>query len=282
MIAPKMINQRELIPVKELLNSRGFKVKREGENGDLLLPKFRWPSMESHVLFQAFDSHANRDILKNLVNDANDNNIYDEDLKKLIQTDGFHFNQDKYAKSFEWYIGELLVKKFSAFSYSYSVEVENIQRNSTGNASGDFDVLAVLRNINLIYVECKSGKFRNLKKENILKCIERGLSLHCELSIMVVDDLIDENHLKYILKEIEHPLADMSYLIRINIKDFKPMPNIYEWGNCFFISSKENIEEQLRTVFRINEARKIFDRYTTGFSDGIYSKLGYNMIEILK
>lgn len=276
----KQLNIRDFITVNDLLNSRGFCVKSEGANNDLLIPSFNWPDLESNILFEALDDTLNRveidKLLKREIKKVTKNS-----LNKLVETDGFDLDRKKYTNSFEWYIGELLVRKYSAFSYAYSVEINNVKRNSTETESGDFDVLSVLRNTNLIYVECKSGRSSNIEQKDILKCLERALAIHCEFAIMVIDDIINEDHLKWILKEIKHPLANNSFLNKIEIKE-KTESTIYEWGNCFFISSKRNIEEQISSVLRINEGRKIFDRYTSDMCNDSYSNLGYVKTEMQK
>lgn len=279
LLNPNQINLRELFSIKHILNSRGFNVSRIGENDDLLIPKFHWSDKECDFLFEVFNSVKNRNEILNFISRRSANTQI-ELVKTLFETVGFQSDRKKYTTTYEWYIGELLVRKFSAFSYSYGVEINNIKRNSTSTGSGDFDIISVLRNTNLVYIECKSGKSKNIEQEHILKCIERGLSIHCELSIMVIDDIIDEEELKWALKDIKHPLANVSYLNNIGIKDIEAS-KVYEWGNCYFITSKKNIEEQLRTVLRVNEARKIFDGYTSGFCDESYSHLGYERKEIM-
>jgi hypothetical protein len=129
MIRPKQINLRELISVRDLLNSRGFNVKSEGKSNDLLIPSFSWPSIESNILFEALDDKLNRLEIDKLLKKVLETPTNDS-LKKLIETEGFVLEREKYTKSFEWYIGELLVRKFSAFSHSYSVEIDNVRRNS--------------------------------------------------------------------------------------------------------------------------------------------------------
>ena len=278
LLNPNDINLRELFSVKHILNSRGFNVSKIGENDDLMIPKFYWPTHECDFLFEVFNSVKNRNEILNLINRRIDN-PHSELVKSLIKTDGFQPDRKKFTTTYEWYIGELLVRKFSAFSYSYGVEIDNIKRNSTSNESGDYDIISVLRNTNLIYIECKSGRSRNIDKEHILKCIERGLSIHCEFSIMIIDDDINEEVLVWTLKDIKHPLANISHLNNIGIKDLETS-KVYEWGNCYFITSKKDVEEQLRTVLRINEAKKIFDNYVTGIDNESYNNLGYERKEI--
>lgn len=278
LLNPNQINLRELFSVKHILKSRGFNVNSIGDNADLMIPKFDWNTEECDFLFEVFNSEKNRaEILKLINKEIEEPNS--ELVTKLYNSGGYKQERKNFTTTYEWYIGELLIRKFSAFSYAYGVIIDNIKRNSTSTESGDFDIISVLRNTNLIYIECKSGKAKNIEQKHILKCIERGLSIHCELSIMVIDDVIDEENLKWALKNIEHPLANVIYLNCIGIKN-TISSNIYEWGNCYFISSKNNIEEQFRTVLRINEARKIFDCYTTGFDYESYSSLGYERREI--
>lgn len=280
LLNPNQINLRELFSVEHILKSRGFNVKSSGKNEDLMIPKFYWPTIECDFLFEVFNSEKNRSEILKLI-DKKIEKPNSKLVKTLCTIDGFKFDRKKYTTTYEWYIGELLVRKFSAFSYSYGVIIDKIKRNTTSTESGDFDVISVLRNTKLIYIECKSGKSKNIEPEHILKCIERGLSIHCELSIMVIDGIIDEDILKWVTKDIKHPLANGCCLSYIGIKNLKSS-YVYEWGNCYFISSKKNIEEQFRTVLRINEARKIFDGYISGFDDESYSNLGYERKELLR
>lgn len=277
-IRPTQIYLRELVSVQDILKSRGFRIGKFGTNEDLLIPKFYWPSIESDLLFDCFDNAKNRKELLDLLNRQIDKpkNKQVEELQKIS---GFELDRKKYTTTFEWYIGELLVRKFSAFSYAYGIQVKRIKRNTTGTDSGDFDVLAVLRNTNLIYIECKSGKAQNLEKEHILKCTERGISLHCEMSIMVIDDVISEDHLKWALEGASHPLTNVNLLNKIQIKDNKES-QVYDWMNCYFVSSKKNIEEQLRTVLRVSEAKKVADQYMTALDTETYSNFGYQIEEL--
>ncbi len=278
LLNPNQINLRELFSVKHILKSRGFNVTSVGNNEDLIIPILNWATKECDFLFEVFDAVNNRNEILNKIN-KNIKKPHLELVEILCKMDGFQLDRKRYATTFEWYIGELLVRKFSAFSYSYGVEIDNIKRNSTGTISGDFDIISVLGNTNLIYIECKSGKSKNIEQKHILKCLERALSLHCELSIMLIDDKIDEEYLKWTLKGIKHPLTNVCLLNKIEIKD-SSKSSIYEWGNCYFISSNKNIEEQIRSVLRINEARKVFDRYTTDMCDDSYNILGYTRTEI--
>lgn len=275
---PSQIDLRELFSVHHILKSRGFNVTSIGENDDLIIPQCHWSANDYNFLFKVFHSVDNRIEIMNLIN-KKIKVPHSLVVKSLIDLDGFKLDRKNYATTFEWYIGELLVRKFSAFSHSYGVVIDSIKRNSTGTESGDYDVISVLRNTNLIYIECKSGKSRNIEKEHILKCIERGLSIHCELSIMVIDDIIDEDVLKWELKDALHPIAHTSFLHKIVITGLKES-KVFTWGNCYFVTSKKNIEEQIRTVLRVNEANKIFDGYTTSFDQDSYTKLGYEIEEL--
>jgi len=165
-----------------------------------------------------------------------------------------------------------MVRRFSSFSSSFSVEVKDVYRNSIVSAnSGDFDALVVSRDINLIYFECKTGKFN---RDKIFKCVERALSLHCELSIMFIQEPINITSLKDCVRGLTHPLVISSSLQEISIKG-NFASKVYEWNNCFFVSTSGNIEEQIRTIMRINAAKKADILYEIGLDDAAFDKMGY-------
>lgn len=278
LVRPKQINHRELFSVKDILNSRGFIVTEVGLNENLLIKQFTWPSPESNLLFEVFDNKNNRKEIFNLLN-REISEPHSDLVSALTKAEGYCLERNRITATFEWYIGELLTRKFSAFSYDYGVVVSNIRRNSSGTEAGDYDVIAVLRNTNLLYVECKAGRAQNIEQKHILKCVERALALHCELSIIVIDDVIDEERLKDSLKGAKHPLTNVNFLNKLQIKN-NADSSIYEWMNCYFISSVQNVEEQMRAVLRINEARKVSGQYTSGMGDGAYDSFGYEISEL--
>ena len=271
---PKLINLRKLFSVKDVLKARGFDVTQVGDGTNLFLPVKR--GIDSALLFNCFDNtKVRKDILQRIKNPSFDSRY--KLIDELFRRNEFVATREAFSATFEWYIGELLVRKFSAFSSAYGVEVANIQRNTTGKASGDFDVLAVLRNVSLAYVECKTGNFN---REAVLRCVERAVSLHCEFSIIMVDKIISERKLLGILGDIEHPLTGSNWLNRLVVKGH-PTSRVYDWMNCYFLSSTANVEEQLRAVLRVNEAKKAYSQYILGLSEESFSRYGYECQTLL-
>jgi hypothetical protein len=267
----KQINLRELFSVKDVLNSKGFEILSEGEGNDLLIPIPYSPWTNHNILFEAFNENISRSELLEKINDPSFVPTSSNALNLINHTD-FVAERKRYSTSFEWYIGELMVRKFSSFSASYGVEVKNILRNSAAEAkAGDYDAIAILRDINFIYFECKTGAF---DRDKIFKCVERAVSLHCEFSVMMIENPISIISLKACVKGIQHPLINGSYLNEISIKD-NIASKVYEWNNCFFVSAAGNIEEQMRTIMRINTAKKSQLQYVIGMDNETHDKVGY-------
>jgi len=107
----------------------------------------------------------------------------------LVENPAFIKDRNRFSSTFEWYLGELLIKSFGAFSSSYGVTVKDVRRNSDDGDVGDFDVLSILGDMNLLYIETKSGA---LKPDGIIKAIERSLALHCVATVIVVEKISDK------------------------------------------------------------------------------------------
>ncbi len=270
------IDLKHLFSVSDILQARGFTVSSSGLSDDLILPLNTLGEPEHQLLFTCLNNIENRKEILEKIKNPN-YRPKNPEVIQLVNRQDIVFDRNKYSTTFEWYIGELVVKKFHAFSYAYGVEVEDIQRNPTGTHSGDFDVLVVLRNTNLLYIECKTG---NYDRKSVQKCVDRAISLHCELSIMVIDDEVKPKKLTAMLEGVEHPLAKVNSLFELQMKG-NPHSKVYEWMNCYFVSSTANIEEQIRTVLRVNEAKKVVNQYVNGISEKNYNSFGYEATEML-
>jgi hypothetical protein len=268
----QIIDLRDLFSVSDVLLSNGFLVT-EQEAGELLVSNLKSDNALRIKVFNAFNSKERRKELFELCT-GQIQSSKSEEVKEIEHL--LTLSRDRYTNTFEWYIGELFVVKFKAFSYSYGITIDNIIRNSKQTQSGDFDVIAILRNTNIVYCECKSGKMTNVESPQILKWIERGSAIHAELSIMVLDDIIDEQTLTWNLEQIKHPINTPRSLTKVRTK--KESVPIYEWGNSYFVSSKANIEEQLRLVFRFNNAKKMAWTYANSpLTKEGFSVLGYDL-----
>ena len=280
------ISLDQIFSVKHILKSRGFNVKKEGNGKDLLLKNFVFPKRnyggyqiteEVKLLYQVFNKTTWRKELKNKI----ENPKYSPSCMKvndLLRVKDFVRNRQRFSKTFEWYVGELMIREFDSLSASYGVEVDDIQKNVSGAPPGDFDVLVIMRDTSIVYFECKTGELSNFKSSELLKCIERMVSLHCDFSIIIVDSKLDENLLAKIINYVDHPLYYPNRLLKFRIKGVSEY--IYDYWGCYFISATKDIEKQLKIILRINEAKKFMRHEGISWSEKAFDRMGYDYTEI--
>ena len=266
-----------LFSVKDILLSRGFEMISENSNESTLVSGINLDDERYYNLielqFKIFHSTLLRkELLKFIEHKVQPSSKL---VKELINSTYFKSERHLFSNTFEWFIGELMVRKFKAFSYSFGATIDEILRNSDDGNSGDYDTLVVQRNTNLVYFECKTGKF---DRRAIIKSIERSISLHTEFLVFFIMDNINESQLSDCLIKADYPNYNTPKLLKLNIKSSDVF--IYKWHNCYFVSADDFIEEQLSTVLRINQARKIIKFYDSDIDNDLYSKIGYHVEEI--
>jgi hypothetical protein len=273
------LNIRDLFSVNNILRSRGYSIDVEGDGSDIILSNFTWPSDKADLVFDVFDDTESRSQLLSYIA-GKPRTISTAKANILINHPDFSINPDdparnfdldrnKFSTTFEWYVGELLVRKFGAFSASYGIKFLTLP-------SEEFDVLAVLRNTNLVYIECKTGK-KSFKRNPIEKCIDRGLKLHCEFCVIIYMERIDETALKQCLNTEDAPFGNANtklHSICIN-NDSERESKILEWHNCFFITASRNVEAQLSTVLRFIAAKKTVELYLCSYGNEVYERIGF-------
>lgn len=280
LIKAKQLDQTTLIPVSKFLASRGFSVLTEGSTQSTVLPRDQnfWEVEEANTIFTIFNDPHTRKEVKDFV-EENTSAALSETVAKLTNLPGFHKTQKAFSTTFEWYVSELMVREFGAFSASFAVEVEGVLRNSNDRQAGDYDVLAVLRDMQLLYVECKSGKFDS---QHILKAVERGLALHCVRSVILTGREVAVGELQRRLEKIQHPTLTTTEFEVISIKKV-PDSLVYRWLDCYFVPADENsgsLKTKLQTVLRLIAADCAEpQRGSRHASDG-YNAMGYDHKEI--
>lgn len=273
-IDPKQINTKSLFSVDKILLSRGYKVTKENDTSKLLLTEANMSAEIWETVYNVFLDKKSRKELKFFL-DKQEQPTLDEVIK-LVNHDKFIRESQRFANTFEWFVGELMINNFAAFSFSFGVSIKHIQRNSTGNDAGDFDTLVVLRDTNIACFECKTGGFDG---DAILKCYERMLALNCQYTILFCVKDINEKQLENDSKRIKIPIGLCHSLNKIAIKGNEE-DSIYAINNCYILDMSGNIENKIRTVLRVNFA-KINSLHNTTFpSDGIYNMMGYDFKEI--
>jgi hypothetical protein len=277
-ISPQQIRLRSLFSVQRILAARGFTVVSEGSFRDTLLARDRWSREEFQLAFEIFsNSEWRQELLK-----AVENPICaptGTQLGKFVSLPDFQPERQRYSKMFEWFVGELLVQEFMAFSSSFSVTVEGVLRNSDGGTSGDYDVLSVLGDMNLLYLECKTGK---CKRQSILNSVERSIALHSVGCVLLLDSPLDLSSLRQQLSGVQHPrFRSPGSLARIAVRGF-PNSDVAQWFDCYFVGAGElsgDIETKLRTVMRILAAKRssVFEELEP--SPNEYAAMGYEFSE---
>ena len=162
------------------------------------VPKIR---KELELLFDVFRKPATRKELLGWVESSATPSS--AEVKALITLPGFLSDRQRYSTTFEWFVGELMIQEFMAFSSSFGVTVQGIVRNSDAETAGDFDVLSVLGDMNLLYLECKTGKCR---RQSILNSVERSLALHSVGCVVLVDSAVAFSDVRQQLRSVPRPI----------------------------------------------------------------------------
>ncbi len=122
-ISPGQMRLPRLFSVERILASRGFQIKSEGIATDTLLTKNPWTFEEHNLMFEAFDNVIFRNELLTAIENPSFSSSHPE-VSNLLALPTFKRDRNKFSTTFEWYVGELLVRKFQAFSSSFGVNVE--------------------------------------------------------------------------------------------------------------------------------------------------------------
>lgn len=271
LISQNQINTRQLFSVKQILLSRGFEVTNEDTNEKLLITEENSYDEIWVKIFKVFNDYRLRTELKNFLYWQNE--VTSFEVKEIVAHPKFVKEYQRFDNTFEWFAGELMIKRFAAFSASFGVTIRDIMRNTTTTSAGDYDSLVVLRNTNLAYFECKAGGFDNLA---IMKCYERMLSLNCEYSILICVENIDEKKIIWDCSKVKVPVTNGHDLNKIYIKG-RELDIIYDLHNCYIIDLSRNIENKIRTILRVNAAKINQLHYSIGVSKDTFNKLGYEV-----
>ena len=274
-LSPRQLRLTELFSVERILSSRGFQVLREGTGIDTIIPRTLWTTEEADLVFAVLSDPVMRSELLGLINGLA-GAVYQEKVIGVRSISGVNMTRDAFSRTFEWFVGEMLVRRFGAFSSSYGVNVAQIVRNSDGGTSGDFDVLSVLGTMELLYVECKTGGFSQSK---ILNMVERARSLHASASVMFVSSL-NIPSLKQQLSGVVYPGHAVEVGLRkARIKSITDS-EVFFWADTYFVSADEttlNVEPKIRAVLRLMECKKAELDRGVGVSEEDYQAAGYEV-----
>jgi hypothetical protein len=276
LLRPKQLRLTELFSAERVLASRGFQIDKQGDGTDTIIPRNVWEAVEADAVFSAFNDVKARVELLHF--SRGDGQMPTSPLAITVaQFLDFKKDHQAFTRTFEWYVGELLIRSFQAFSSSYGVEIKEILRSSGTSPAGDFDVLTVLGDTSLLYLECKTGGFDRAKT---LAMIERAEVLHCAASVMFVGAPCTKVTIREMLKHAKYPRLPVTDAPRsISIKGV-PGSDVFAWHDAYFVPADAGggeIEPKLRTILRMISARRIeLDRVLT-IEDSKFEQLGFEI-----
>ncbi len=91
---------------------------------------------------------------------------------------------------------------------------------------------------------------------------------------MLIEGVINLKSLKACVTGVDHLFINESEIFEMGINGNLDS-NVIVWNTCFFVTAEGNIEEQIRTIMRINSAKKLAHANSCGVSIEEYEKLGY-------
>lgn len=194
---------RLLFDIVAIFKRRGRKVASFENTDQLLFDSSPYNYFEKY--YPVFHSSSFRRILKLTANSASGLTIdelksecsdLDEEkitenlekatsLKMLTSADGKHqpIKSVGFGTTFEWYTAAVCVQELACIAY-WGVKVENL--------TGDYDVVLIREN-QIGYIECKSGKMSQIDKSDVKNYLERERILAPQFSIFLVDGISREN-----------------------------------------------------------------------------------------
>jgi hypothetical protein len=179
--------------ISSLLKQRGHDVIAEGDEKDILLPSGLENNREiadalQVVLYNLIRRDSNRRALRDWAfGKVPDSTIPRRRIDAYIELcsqfgdwkdDGAEIRKMRYAKTFEWFVSELLRREFAARASGFSLRLKDAL------AGDEFDCIALLDD-GVVFVECKTGK--NEIYEDIAKFARRDAELAAAYSFYLFD-----------------------------------------------------------------------------------------------
>ena len=247
LIHPQQINLRELFTVERVLAARGLMVSKVGPIADTMLG----PDERGEAFVQLFfDSFSKSQVRYELLQVCNGSLKKESTFHSKPLIDNLLLGQQRFSKTLEWFIGENLVRKFGSFSSAFGVEIVGLADSAERLDIGDFDVVSVMGDSSLLYVECKSGA---IDSEQILKATRRGRLIGSVATIIALSGKTGYmSMLKSLLGHVSHPEIGIPTTVfeisSISLADSCAIV----WGNTYFLPlSSASLGNSLSTILRL-------------------------------
>ena len=165
-------------------------------------PRNHWTQAEADAIYAVFRDPIHRAGLCSLI-EGRTTVPSSPEIALVTALNDYVGDRNRFSSTFEWFVGELMIREFGALSASYGVEVKDLYRQKDGQAIGyDFDALCVLADVNLLFFECKTGALKPKSLENTLS---RAMALHCTGAVVFLGAGITQSYLEGVLKAVTHP-----------------------------------------------------------------------------
>lgn len=179
--------------LSKLLRQRGHEVVREGDDGDILLPKDA-DATNATALKQILYGLMRNDTFRRTLRDWSYGNTlpanqlgavesyvslstaFDKAFPKRIDTPAKRVTL--YSHTFEWYISELMRNEFAARASGFNIRLQD------ADPGDESDCIALIDN-GLVFVECKTGK-GDLYHE-VERFVRRDVELSATYSLFIFD-----------------------------------------------------------------------------------------------
>jgi hypothetical protein len=203
---------REIFSVENILGARGFTISSiTGFSATFVPPQAT--EAEVSKIYQLFEDETTRRAIQDHIEGKPCSNKNIEELiRAASESEDYHAKRKRLSTTFEWYVGELIVREFKAFSSAFGVQIANMQQLDSGNEIGDYDALVVLRNLEILYLECKMGSqsANGLTSKHVMNAMSRGLALHSTGTILFLEQGVGSKDLLRVLQNQTHPVTRLT------------------------------------------------------------------------
>ncbi len=169
----------------QALYQRGHKLITQGSLNDIFIPQSELQEIQqsfANILYNLMKRVTFRRKLRDWTFGKEPTEIIVSYLKLCKEfhkeNKDFDRDQNKYSRTFEWFIGELLRREFGGRAAGFNIHLED------ANKDDEFDSVALLDE-GLFYAECKTGK--GTLAQAVKKFVRRDKQLCAKYSLFIFD-----------------------------------------------------------------------------------------------
>lgn len=256
------IQLNQLFDIRAIFKRRGRKVvgyesvRNALEFGQLELDKFEAMKSWSFRRIIGFVSNSNRPIefaeicaeMTDLSHETIASRLEQATKIGMLTQDKEYYNfaeRGGFGSTLEWFVAQICYEELASIAY-WGVTVEGLE--------GDYDVV-VIRDTQIGYIECKSGKLENIKPKDVQNFLKREGLLSPRFSIFLIDGVSRErlqtlvDYALQIRSEYAYGIPGvMAATVELTPEYYKNFVRLIPI-NAFFVSVRNSILESLREVY---------------------------------